>query len=405
MTRAWPSLLLLSLSCGPDIVASSGETGSELPFDPAVECVEIVDVQTASGLVDQTCVLASNGATRCWGDLRWGDERWGPLHGQVVGDDEPAYMAGWVDLRLSSLSVGWDVCGATTGGVVRCLENWALTDEVVANGYDFGTDVVDVSVGTSAACAVLADGAVRCWGSNHVGVVVGDDEPPSLIELPAGAVQVSVGAYSTCAVLETGELACWGEDPCDPACGLLGVPGAEPHTPNLVELPGAAVEVSVGGVWACARLEDGTVSCWGYAEVTGHGADAENIGDDETPASVPVLDFGQPVRAIDKQCVLLEDGTVRCWGIARTATPLDPDAEPVLDALAAPPVPLPEPVTTISLGWGYYACALGQSGAVYCWGTTPHGVQGYGHDDVIGLDPSVTVVQPVPVLDPRCDER
>jgi hypothetical protein len=52
-----------------------------------------------------------------------------------------------------------------------------------------------------------------------------------------------------------------------------------------------------------------------------------------------------------------------------------------------------------------YACSLGESGAVYCWGTTPYGVQGYGHDDVIGLDPSVTVVQPVPVLDPRCDEQ
>lgn len=156
MSRNWPALLLLCASCGPDTISSSGETGSEPTFDPAVECVDIVDVQTSKGLNYWTCVLASNGATRCWGDM----------HGEVIGDDEPAFMAGWLDLRLTTLSVGWDICGATASGVLGCLDTFpgrGPTEQVqVVDGYDFGADVMDVSVADAGVCALLVNGEIRC---------------------------------------------------------------------------------------------------------------------------------------------------------------------------------------------------------------------------------------------------
>ncbi|MFV8750066.1 RCC1 domain-containing protein [Nannocystaceae bacterium ST9] len=371
-------------------------------FDPAQECVEIVEVETAVADL-RTCARASTGRVRCWGEQ---------LDGEIIGDDEPAWMAEWLNLELDSVSVGLDVCGRAQGRL-GCLEPFSKYEgDPVIDGFDFGRPVASVAVGHSGACAVLDDGTLRCWGNRSiVGVEtnepLGDDDEPSTVVLPGAVIGVALGFDSACAVLDDGQVACWGSDPqceLDEPCGILGVPGSlESSTPKLIEMPTAALEVSVGTLAACARLEGGSFTCWGDERLVGRGAGGGNIGDDETPASLPPLALDQGVEQVDvgtgAACLLAADGSVRCWGGAPVATPLDPWGEDVLDPLVVDPIPLPEPAVTISVGYGS-ACALGESGSVYCWS----GGLGYGGEDVIGLDPSITQVQPVPVLDPRCDE-
>jgi alpha-tubulin suppressor-like RCC1 family protein len=62
------------------------------------------------------------------------------------------------------------------------------------------------------------------------------------------------------------------------------------------------------------------VKCWGKgaAGSLGYG-NTDDIGDDETPASVDTVDVGATVVLIDSgqayNCVLTTLGTVRCWGM------------------------------------------------------------------------------------------
>jgi alpha-tubulin suppressor-like RCC1 family protein len=71
----------------------------------------------------------------------------------------------------------------------------------------------------------------------------------------------------------------------------------------------------------CALLEGGAARCWGKAFVgeLGYG-NMDDIGDDETPASVGDVDVGGNVVQIDAgyehTCALLDDAAIRCWGEA-----------------------------------------------------------------------------------------
>jgi alpha-tubulin suppressor-like RCC1 family protein len=86
--------------------------------------------------------------------------------------------------------------------------------------------VIGLTAGTAHTCALLEDGAVRCWGDNLFaqlgsarsdGTIALSGAAPRL-ELGGAAIQVAAGERHTCAVLSTHELLCWGET----ANGKLG---------------------------------------------------------------------------------------------------------------------------------------------------------------------------------------
>ncbi len=405
------AFLLTFAACGPGGAEGDASEG----FDADLECPDIVDVEMSTSGT-QTCALGSKGRVRCWGSI-------GAFDPNSVGDDEPAWRAPWLEFEVVTLSVGSDVCGVTSNGLLGCRDPaqafaWDVQTGLIVSGiFDLGALALAVSVGDPGACALLDDGSLRCWGKAVVVGVetqaqqTGDDEAPAVPELPSPATRVSVGTSTACAVLSTGDVACWGDGgECfeDFPCGALGVPGVQQSAvPLLVDLPLAVADVSVGNYAACARFTDGSFTCWGAANSVGRGGVGGNIGDDESPGSLAPLAFDEPVEEVDVGrvggCVRLEGGSVRCWGPTLIADPLDWGNDVRLDALTAEPLPLPEAALAITVG-SSNACALGESGAVYCWGTPADGALGYGHEHVIGLDPTITEVQPVPVLDPRCDQ-
>jgi alpha-tubulin suppressor-like RCC1 family protein len=98
---------------------------------------------------------------------------------------------------------------------------------------DLGTDrqALAVSVGTSFTCALLDGGEVKCWGVNQQGQLgQGDTDPRGgsdgdmanlePIDLGSGRTALSIAAGTThaCAVLDDGAVKCWGDN----SAGQLG---------------------------------------------------------------------------------------------------------------------------------------------------------------------------------------
>ena len=239
-----------------------------------------------------TCAVTDGGAVRCWGLGERGRLGYGNI--DTIGDDEAPASAGDVPLGGTAVQVTAGrnhTCALLANGDVRCWGQGTHGQLGYGNAFD-----------------------------------IGDNEPPSVagsVDLGAAAVQVDAGDYHTCALLETGAVRCWGSA----VGGRLGY--ASPNAVGDNETPASAGDVALGGValkvvaafnHTCALLEGGTVRCWGegvYGEL-GYG-NLEIIGDDEVPSDAGDVDVGGTVVDITADahtCARLDVGTLRCWGPA-----------------------------------------------------------------------------------------
>jgi hypothetical protein len=205
---------------------------------------------------------------------------------------------------------------------------------------DFGPGLValDVVAGGKHNCARLVGGQVKCWGDNEYGQLgLGDtfsrggDRNQMGAALPTVdlggrlAVQLALGFEHSCARLDDGTVKCWGQNNRG-QLGLGGLPdgGKSPQQVSLPTTPvdlgaGRAVQVVAGYNHTCARLNSGAVRCWGAGGAQlglGDGTDRGATGD----APMPLVDLDGE-RAVDlwassyQTCTRLAGGAVKCWGI------------------------------------------------------------------------------------------
>jgi alpha-tubulin suppressor-like RCC1 family protein len=159
------------------------------------------------------------------------------------------------------------------------------------------------------------------------------------------------------------------------------------------ELPIEVSTIVSGGAHTCALIHDGTMNCWGdnsFGQL-GYGH-MDTIGDDEKPSSVAALSFGQDVvsasAGLNHTCVLLLDGSVKCFGdnskgqLGQGHTDNLGDNE-TIDLIAS--VDLGRKATQIYSGTKYN-CALLDNQKVKCWGENNFGQLGYGHKNNLGDD-------------------
>lgn len=170
------------------------------------------------------------------------------------------------------------------------------------------------------------------------------------------------------------------------------------------ESPLIATKVISGGYHSCAILLDGKVKCWGRnnAGQLGYGH-VDTIGDDETLDSIDPIDFGQKVVDMSAgfyhTCAVLEDGSVKCWGLNNLGqlgqghTDSLGDDEAVSSITA---IPLASAAKKIYSGT-FYSCALLDNKNVQCWGDNSRGQLGYGHNNNIGDDETLAGLGYVPV--------
>jgi alpha-tubulin suppressor-like RCC1 family protein/subtilisin family serine protease len=342
-------------------------------FTCAAKPVLIQSVDTRG---DHTCALLDNGTVRCWG--RNDDGQLGYAHTQAIGDDETAETAGAVDV---------------------------------------GDGVRQIAVGVAHSCALLEGGRVRCWGRNRYGQLgyahtrnIGDDEAPRLagdVDLGGVAVMLAAGGEHTCALLDNGAVKCWGLG----AQGRLGYGNVAnvgddetPQSVGSVDVGGVVAEISAGRDHTCARLTDGRLRCWGRGTWAplGYG-DVTDVGDDERPAAKGDVDVGGKVVQVSAgwyhTCAVLDTHAVRCWGYGFVGQLGYANRDMIGDnetPNAAGDVQVGGAVVQVSAGL-YHTCAVLDTGAVRCWGYGVDGRLGYASIENVGDDESPNVAGDVNV--------
>ena len=252
---------------------------------------------------------------------------------------------------------------------------------------DFGTDlkVVDIDSGTHHSCAIFESGQVKCWGRNDEGQLglghrepIGDGESPSdvdFVDLGARAVALALGGSHSCALLDQGAVKCWGSN----SYGELGLghtnPIGDDELPSsvpVISLGGRVLQLASGENFSCALLETNTVRCWGRNNNRQLGrGHTSTIGDNEHPSVGAVLDLGFDVVKLlargSSACAVSDSGQFRCWGDNQYGQLGFGHRNSVSESFPWRPVELAEAVMDMSLG-DKYACVLLQSGKMSCWG-------------------------------------
>jgi alpha-tubulin suppressor-like RCC1 family protein len=298
----------------------------------------------------RTCAVRVDGSVWCWGSRATVDV----VEAQLAADASvppdlsrplPEREGVWETVRRLALGMGND-CAVAVDGRVLCRGSNTrggigdgTTERRVEPVVAPGIAAVDVAVGMNSTCVRTAEGRVWCWGWNDYCGQLGDgtrQDHLSPTEVPglAGVIDLAMGENHACAVVDDGSLSCWG---CNEA-GELGDGTVEARaTPTKIAGLAGVRTVDARGYQTCVTLADGTVRCWGsdtpdHAQLwtacpapgshrmegpTGNGG--WRIGPEEhycpSPAPVPgLVGVLQAVPAVLHACVLLRDGSVRCWG-------------------------------------------------------------------------------------------
>ena len=341
-----------------------------------------VQVRSISTYATHACAILENRTLECWGRNSSGELGVGDTNNRGDSPDEMGIFHPMVLLG--------------TGRTVRSLA---------------------VGMGAEHTCAILDTAQIKCWGKNNRGQLgLGDTnnrgdglgemgDALATVNLGTGrtARSVAVGVDFTCAVLDNGTVKCWGNN----EFGKLGLGNTDSRGDGGGEMGDAlpavqlgsgrrATAVTVGALHACALLDNGTVKCWGYNAVGQLGiGDTVNRGDNagEMGNVLPAvrLGTGRKARSISAgafhTCALLDNGTVKCWGMNSDGSLGVGDKLPrgfelggMGNALPAVDLGAGRKARAISTGVAF-TCALLDNGTVKCWGQNISGQLGMG--DVI----------------------
>ena len=185
------------------------------------------------------------------------------------------------------------------------------------------------------------------------------------------ATAISAGGGHTCARMSDGTVTCWGAN----WSGQLG-DGTMTDRPTPVTVSGitTATAISAGSEHTCALLSGGSVKCWGanYDGQLGNGTTEWS----ETPVTVSGITTATAISAgsANYTCAILAAGSVKCWGANDNGQLGDGTTTGRLTPVTVSGITT---ATAISAG-SLHTCALLSGGSVKCWGANDDGQLGDG---------------------------
>ena len=411
----------LALALAVDEVAAQTVT-----VTPAAPTLAVGQTQrfTATGIDTATaieagafhqCALLQDTTVRCWGLNDYGALGNGTFTGTTnagASNPTPVAVVGLTGAVAIS-GGGYHTCARFPNGTLQC---WGLNDGDPNTGARGGgqlgnpatgdlsptpvpvtgiTTATAVTAGGFHTCALLQNGTVQCWGQNDQGqlgngtmdpsapTVAPRNATPVTVSDINNAIAVSAGGWHTCALLQNGTVRCWGQND----FGQLGngaaiTPQTRPPiprpTPSPVEVIGinTAVAIESGVFHTCVILRDGTMRCWGWNDFFQLGNQAA-INASSTPVTVNGVTPAALAPGAEHTCVLLPDARVDCWGDNNfgqngNGSPRDTISNP-------PTAPITGITTAIATTSGAeHSCALLAGGTVQCWGRALFGRLGDG---------------------------
>ena len=315
---------------------------------------------------NHTCALLSTGAAICWGSNLNGQLGDGTTANRLT----PTEVIG-LSSDVTAISGGREhTCALLATGAVTCWgwnEYGQLGDGTTANrltptavtGLD--SDVTAITAGHNHTCALLATDAVHCWGYNGYGQL-GDGTtanrltPTAVTGLDSGVTAISASRFHTCALLATGALTCWGWN----GYGQLGDgTTANRLTPTAVTgLSSDVTAITAETFHTCALLATGAVRCWGY---NGYGQLGDNsTANRATPTAVTGLDSGVGATTTTTTTTVAPS-TTAATTTTSTTTPVITATTPVTAPIAPDTAPTTIPIPRPSTGSAETAVPDGQS--------------------------------------------
>ena len=222
-----------------------------------------------------------------------------------------------------------------------------------------------VVVGAHAACAILSDLTVRCWGGNSEGQLGNGSTRGSTVPVAPnvrGVKDLVMGDDFSCALIDDTSVVCWGKIGFGKDHRVL-VPTAAPGVRQIVRI------FAVGGA-ACGTAKGGALICWGDVDPRGH---ITTTGNSHAPTPVPGVDR---VLLLTTHAAVSESHVLSTWtdgGAPATSAFTD------VDELAERDQP----------------CALRATGEVVC--VSDHPLCG----PPIALAPAAAAPPPAPVKKPK----
>jgi alpha-tubulin suppressor-like RCC1 family protein len=336
---------------------------------------------------NHTCALLEDGKVRCWGSNYAGQLGNGTTDDSAVPVDvglpgpASAIAAGYAHACALVGDAAWcwgdntfgEIGDGTTADRPTPVAVAGLPSPVAALGAGGGV-LPGVSFGHT--CAVVAGGALWCWGADGSGQLGDGGTVSQLLPVavtalaPGTAVEaVACGERHTCA-LSAGAVACFGAND----EGQLGV--ASQTTPATAAIASGATAVATGLDHSCA-LASGVLQCWGLNSSGQVNAGSTTPGAAFSPIAPDLGGGFQPSALATGRAhtcaVKTADvpATPKCFG-ANNSGQLGGAGDKVDVNLLAPS-------TAAALTAGSdHSCALTGEGGVQCWGADDMGQLGRG---------------------------
>lgn len=327
-------------SAAKSIGGAVGEMGDRLS---PVALGDNESVIAVSAGYTHTCALRADGKVKCFGyngagQLGLGDNLNRGSSPDSMGADLPAVDLGGWKARQISAGTG-HTCALLENQTAKCWGNnlyGQLGQEDFLNRGDHpdqmgnalaainvgsGRSVSQIQSGGGFTCALLDDGAVKCWGRNEDGILganycqdmagnvglcsdanyalalpgygnsqgqMGDALRKINLGQDRKAVALASADSSSCALLDDGSLKCWGAND----FGQLGTGSNAPQTGDAIAAVNlgtglSALSFSVGNFHGCALVSATSLKCWGdnhfgelgIGDTSNRGDSANEMGD------------------------------------------------------------------------------------------------------------------------------